>query len=313
MIRSSPRGTLGRSLLIRRRPLGLLAATLLAAACSAPESKQIQGWDASNEARVERVDHSVWQKILDGYVAPDASGVNLVDYEGLSSSAEASEKLAAYLEYLQNLDPRQFSRAEQMAYWINLYNALTVKVVLDAFPVDTIRDIHAGVVPYTGPWDDIHANVANQDLTLNHIEHGILRPIWGDERIHYAVNCAAYGCPHLQATAFTAANTEDLLDAGAREFVNSLQGVDVVDSDFIVISSIYDWYAEDFGDTEEAIIAHLIEYAEDDLAEFLGGFDGAVDYDYDWSLNGQAHTDDAEFARGARSLNAQAHSEDPMK
>ena len=313
MIRSSPRGTLGRSLLIRWRPLGLLAAMLLASACSAPESKQIQGWDASNEANVERVDHSVWQKILDGYVAPDASGVNLVDYEGLSSSAETSQKLAAYLKYLQNLDPRQFSRAEQMAYWINLYNALTVKVVLDAFPVDTIRDIHAGVVPYTGPWDDIHANVADQDLTLNHIEHGILRPIWRDERIHYAVNCAAYGCPHLQATAFTAANTEDLLDAGAREFVNSPQGVDVVDSDFIVISSIYDWYAEDFGDTEEAIIAHLIEYAEDDLAEFLGGFNGAVDYDYDWGLNGLAQTDDAELASGARPLNAQAQSEGPMK
>ena len=289
MIPSSARGALDRAPLIRCRLLGLLAATLLVAACSAPVPKQIQGWEVSDEASVEQVDHSAWQEILDGYVAPDASDVNLVDYQGLSSSAEASEKLAVYLEYLQNLDPRKLSRVEQMAYWINLYNALTVKVVLDAFPVDTIRDIHAGVVPYTGPWDDIHARVADQDLTLNHIEHGILRPIWRDERIHYAVNCAAYGCPHLQATAFTAANTEELLDAGAREFVNSPQGVDIVDSDFIVISSIYDWYAEDFGDTEESVIAHLLEYAEGDLAKFLGGFDGAIDYDYDWSLNGRVH------------------------
>ena len=134
-----------------------------------------------------------------------------------------------------------------MAYWINLYNALTVKVVLDAYPVDSIRDIHEGVSRLPAPWGDVHTNVAGQDLTLDQIEHGILRPIWRDERIHYAVNCAAYGCPHLLETAFTAANTESLLDAGARDYVNNPRGVDVVDDDFIVISSIYEWYAEDFG------------------------------------------------------------------
>ena len=122
--------------------------------------------------------------------------------------------------------------------------------------MDTIRDIHEGVVPYTGPWDDVHARVAGEDLTLNHMEHGILRPIWQDERIHYAVNCAAYGCPHLLATAFTADNTEALLDAGARDYVNNPRGVDIVDEDFIVISSIYDWYTEDFGDTEESVKEH---------------------------------------------------------
>ena len=235
--------------------MALLGATLIAAACGAPEPEEIAGWDASDETSVERIDHGAWQDILDGYVAADESGVNLVDYEALQASAGDAAKLAGYLEYLQGLDPRGYSRAEQMAYWINLYNALTVKVVLDAYPVETIRDIHEGVVPYTGPWDDVHANVAGEDLTLNHIEHGILRPIWQDERIHYAVNCAAYGCPHLLKTAFTAANTEELLDAGARDYVNNARGVDVVDEDFIVISSIYDWYAEDFGDTEPSTLS----------------------------------------------------------
>ena len=263
----------------------LLGAALVAAACGAPEPEEIEGWDASDESSTERIDHAAWQDLLDAHVAPDESGVNLVDYEALEADAEDAAKLAGYLDYLQGLDPRDYNRAEQMAYWINFYNALTVKVVLDAYPVDTIRDIHEGVVPYTGPWDDVHAHVAGEDLTLNHMEHGILRPIWQDERIHYAVNCAAYGCPHLLGTAFTAANTEQLLDAGARDYVNDPRGVDVVDEDFIVISSIYDWYAEDFGNTEETVMEHLIEYAEDDLAEFLRGFEGALEHDYDWSLN----------------------------
>ena len=276
-----------------RRPPGrgavaaLLGAVLFAAACGAPEPEGIEGWDASDESSVERIDHTAWQDILDAYVAPDSSGVNLVDYEALSADAEDAAKLAEYLDRLQELDPRDYNRAEQMAYWINFYNALTVKVVLDGYPVDTIRDIHEGVVPYTGPWDDVHATVAGEDLTLDHVEHGILRPIWRDERIHYAANCAAYGCPHLLDTAFTAENTESLLEAGARDYVNSPRGVDVVDEDLIVISSIYDWYAEDFGDTEESVVEHLVEYADEDLAAFLEGFEGAIEYDYDWSLNRQ--------------------------
>ncbi len=267
--------------------MGLLGAMLIAAACGAPEPEEIAGWDASDESSTERIDHSAWQDLLNAYVAPDEAGVNLVDYEELQADAGDAAKLVGYLDYLQGLDPRDYNRAEQMAYWINLYNALTVRVVLDAYPVDTIRDIHEGVVPYTGPWDDVHASVAGEDLTLNHMEHGILRPIWQDERIHYAVNCAAYGCPHLLDTAFTAANTEELLDEGARDYVNNPRGVDVVDEDFVVISSIYDWYTEDFGNTEETVMEHLVEHAEDDLGEFLQGFEGALEYDYDWSLNRQ--------------------------
>ena len=271
----------------RRAVTALIGAAVFAAACGAPEPEEIEGWDASDESSVERIEHAAWQDILDGYVAPDSSGVNLVDYEALAADAEDAAKLADYLDRLQELDPRDFNRAEQMAYWINFYNALTVQVVLDGYPVETIRDIHEGVVPYTGPWDDVHARVAGEDLTLNDMEHGILRPIWRDERIHYAVNCAAYGCPHLLNTAFTAENTEALLETGARDYVNNPRGVDVVDEDFIVISSIYDWYAEDFGNTEETVKEHLVEYAEADLAEFLKGFEGFIEYDYDWSLNRQ--------------------------
>ena len=263
----------------------LLGAALLAGACGAPAPEAIAGWDASDEDNVERIDHRAWQRILDEYVTADAEGVNFVDYEALRADEEDAARLAGYLARLQELDPRDYSRAEQMAYWINFYNALTVRTVLDAWPVDSILDVHEGVIPLAGPWDDVRARVAGRDLTLNQMEHGILRPVWRDARIHYAVNCAAYGCPHLPKTAFTADNTEELLEAGARAYVNHARGVDVVDEDFIVLSSIYDWYAEDFGGTEESLIEHLAEYADDELAAFLSGFEGTIGYDYDWSLN----------------------------
>ena len=267
----------------------LLGIAVLALACGPPQAERISIWDASDESNVERVDHGPWQDILDEYVDPDPSGVNVVDYAALAKNPADAAKLGGYLEHLQGIDPRRYTRPEQMAYWVNLYNAVTVKVVLDAYPVESIKQIHEGVVPLTGPWNDVHANVAGQDLTLDQIEHGILRPIWRDERIHYAVNCAAYGCPHLIETAFTAANTEALLEAGARAFVNSPRGVDVVDDDFVILSSIYDWYTNDFGGTEEAVIAHLIDHADPELAEFLEAFEGAIEYDYDWKLNRPVH------------------------
>ena len=126
----------------------------------------------------------------------------------------------------------------------------------------------------------------SDESNLEPIDHGpwhdILRPIWRDKRIHYAVNCAAYSCPQLIDTAFTAANTESLLEAGARAYVNSARGVDVVDDESIVLSSIYKWYPEDFGGTEESVIKHLTQYADGELAAFLEGFGGTIDYDYDW-------------------------------
>ena len=274
-----------RMWLQRNLGLSLLATVILATACAPPQPERISEWDASDESNLAPLDHSPWQDILDGYLGPDAEGVNVLDYAGLSASSDDTAKLAGYVKTLEGIDPREYCRAEQMAYWINFYNARTVKMVLDSYPVDTIREIHQGDVPMTGPWKDVCANVAGQDLTLDQIEHDILRPIWRDKRIHYAVNCAAYSCPQLMETAFTAANTESLLEAGARAYVNSARGVDVVDDEFVVLSSIYKWYPEDFGDTQESVIEHLTQYADGELAAFLEGFEGTIDYDYDWKLN----------------------------
>ena len=267
----------------------LLVAMLIAAAAHAQSAKLILAWDASDENSVARIDHGAWQDILNDYLRVHDSGVNRFDYGALKAHAGDFAKLASYLASLQSLDPRDYSRAEQKAYWINFYNALTVQVVADAYPVKSIKDIGESLLGslgiFGGPWDDVHAKVAGRDLTLNNIEHGILRPIWRDNRIHYAVNCASYGCPNLCPTAFTADNTEELLDAGARAYVNHPRGVEFMDDDFIVISSIYKWYSADFGGTEKSVIEHLVKYADKALATRLRKFAGSVDYEYDWSLN----------------------------
>ena len=267
----------------------LLVAMLIAAAAHAQSAKLIPAWDASNENSVARIDHTAWQDILNGYLRIHDSGVNRFDYGALKANAGDFAKLASYLASLQSLDPRDYSRAEQKAYWINFYNALTVQVVADAYPVKSIKDISESLLGslgiFGGPWDDVHAKVAGLDLTLDNIEHGILRPIWQDNRIHYAANCASYGCPNLCPTAFTADNTEELLDAGARDYVNHPRGVEFMDDDFIIISSIYKWYSADFGGTEKSVMEHLIKYADKALATRLRKFAGSVDYEYDWSLN----------------------------
>ncbi len=277
-----------------RLVLGLVVAALLVFTpgftLAAPSSTLLEVWDRSDETNAETIDHSAWQNLLTAYLSSHPSGVNRFDYAALKASAEDRAKLADYLAHLQAHDPRTYARAEQKAYWINFYNALTVQVVVNAYPVDSIRGIHESWIPLSGPWDDVHAQVAGQELTLNNIEHGILRPIWRDNRIHYAVNCASYGCPNQSPTVFTAANTEELLDAGARAYVNHPRGVDFVDDDFLVISSIYDWYVEDFGGNQTSVLAHLVQYAEAGLAARLEDFAGSVDYEYDWNLNQPSYT-----------------------
>ena len=268
----------------------LLVALLLAGVVHAQTAKRIPAWDASDEKNVAHIEHAAWQEILDGYLREHGSGVNRFDYGALKANSGDSAKLASYLASLQSLDPRDYSRAEQKAYWINFYNALTVQVVTDAYPVDSIKDISESLLGslgriFGGPWDDVHAKVAGLDLTLNNIEHGILRPIWRDNRIHYAVNCASYGCPNLSPTAFTADNSEELLDVGARAYVNHPRGVEFMDDDFMIISSIYKWYVADFGGVEKSVIEHLVKYADKTLATRLRKFTGSVDYEYDWSLN----------------------------
>ncbi len=252
------------------------------------KTKSVSFWDAANESNPKKIDHSAWQQLLDGYLRVHSSGINKFDYAALKKNAKDRTKLESYLDYLQKIDPRDYSRAEQKAYWINFYNALTVKVVADAFPVKSILEICEDRVSgsqCSGPWKEVRAKVAGRGLTLDNIENDILRPIWKDNLIHYGVSCASYGCPNLLQTAFTGENTQKLLNGAAREYVNHPRGVSFMEDDLIVISSIYDWYSEDFGKSKQNIIRHLVSYADEGLAKRLRKFKGTMDYEYDWSLN----------------------------
>ena len=175
------------------------------------------------------------------------------------------------------------NRVEQKAYWINLYNGFTVKLILDNYPVKSILKISNGLIK-SGPWNMKLLNVEGEDLALNDIEHRILRPIWKDNRIHYAVNCASLGCPNLQPEPYTSENTEALLDRAAREYVNHSRGVSF-EGNQLKLSSIYNWYQADFGGSKETLIRDLQKFALGDLAVKLQGFDGRIKYSYDWNLN----------------------------
>ena len=258
------------------------------AAAAAPKAELWDLWVPANEASRTRVDHSPWDRFLERYlVTGDPSGVYLFSYSRVSGENRAL--LEQYLEGLQAVRVEELNRSEQMAFWLNLYNALTVKVVLDHWPVASIRDIRlGGGAPFSrGPWDAPLAEIQGRPVTLNDIEHRILRPIWKDPRIHYAVNCASIGCPNLQPVAFTAENLPVLLERAAVMYVNDPRGASVEDGT-LWLSSIYDWFAGDFGDSTEALLRHVHRYADAPLRRSLEPFldgRGRVRHRYDWSIN----------------------------
>ena len=240
-------------------------------------------WDASDEANPASIDHQAWQDILDRYLITDhPSGIHRFDYAALKANASDRERLDAYIKRLATLDPRTFAKAEQLAYWINLYNALTVFVILPRFPVDSIKDIRSGLL-HAGPWKLPLVTVQAQPLTLDQIEHGILRPIWRDRRIHYAVNCASLGCPNLAPEAYRADNAERLLEQASAAYINHPRGARVADGR-LMVSSIYDWFKADFGGNDAGVLAHLRRYARPELAAELAKHD-RFRHDYDWRLN----------------------------
>lgn len=240
---------------------------------AAPEAKLWPFWNASNEQSSASISHTLWQNILDDYLIESGSQT-LFQYAKVTDADK--KNLQNYLSTLNSLDPRRFNRAEQYAYWVNMYNALTVNLILENYPLKSITKL-GGLFSF-GPWGDNIVVINSKKLTLNDIEHRILRPIWQDPRTHYAVNCASLGCPNLQSKVFTAENTQQLLDKAAADFINSMKGAKM-HKEGIQLSSIYDWFNSDFGDNQ-ALFQHLAKYRSD-----LNNYSGEISFDYDWRLN----------------------------
>ena len=252
-------------------------------AAFAPKAELWQRWTAHDPAATGQIEHGRWDNLLRIYLSTGEDGVNRFAYGRVT--AEDRQSLDRYIDALTATAISRFNRRDQLAYWINLYNALTVVVVLDHYPVNSIQDIDISPGLFaSGPWDKKLIEVEGEMLSLNDIEHRILRPIWRDPRIHYAVNCAAIGCPNLRMTAFTSENADDLLTEGAREYVNHPRGARLENARLIV-SSIYVWFKGDFGKSNLDVIEHLKRYADPELATALDGIDLIDDDSYDWALN----------------------------
>lgn len=252
--------------------------------CAAPRPDLWPRWQAHNQTSSLQVDHSAWGRFLGKYLVVDhPSGINQLRYAAVSATDRHG--LQEYLDALQGMPVSRLNRPQQKAYWVNLYNALTVKIILDHYPVKSIRDIDISPGWFSnGPWDARLLTIEGEQLSLNDIEHRILRPIWQDNRVHYAVNCASLGCPNLQAKPFTPENLGELLDLAARDYINHPRGMKI-EGDKAILSSIYDWFQVDFGGSEEGVRQHLQKYAGPERAEYLKAGKVHFSYAYDWILN----------------------------
>lgn len=237
-------------------------------------------WNDSNESNNQQINHNLWADILSLYLLNDGQ-MNTRGFAYGQVTPNNKIKLERYLQQLKNIDPRQYSKNEQLAYWVNLYNALTVNLILEHYPVDSIKKIGDG---FTGPWNIELTHINGLPVTLNQIEHGILRALWQEKRIHYVINCASVGCPDLPNEPFSASNINQQLNNAAIRFINQPKAVKLTE-DTLILSSIYDWFSDDFGKNTQELLEHVKYYAKPALKAELDKFTGDVEYTYNWKLN----------------------------
>lgn len=239
-------------------------------------------WEIHDPNSRLMVDHSAWDYFLSRYLRRDMRGVNRIAYRNVTR--DDYHGLLGYLQYLQSLDVRTLNRSEQLAYWLNLYNARTVALVVCHQPWLSIRQIKTKFLDLVGPFDDKAVTVLGKTMTLTEVENDVVRAVFKEPRIHYALNCASVGCPNLQPTAWTAANLNQRLDGAAYEFINSGRAFKVTPFG-IKLSSIYKWYADDFGKEDAAVLQHMRRYANPQTRQTLCRYNMVMHYFYDWSLN----------------------------
>lgn len=229
------------------------------------------------------VSHAMFTSLLREFVKPRPDGVNRVDFGGLKASGEP--RLKAYLAMLESASPSTMSPQARKAFWINIYNAKTLDIVLSRYPVASIRDISLpgpDGQPADGPWKAKVLKVEGTSLSLDDIEKQFLVPEFKDVRIHYALNCLSVGCPNLLPEAFVETRLDRQLDEAARAFVNHPRGL-TIKPGRVEGSSIYEWYVDEFGGFK-GVVAHLKKYAQPKLRRSLASLSKIDAYDYDWTL-----------------------------
>lgn len=258
------------------------AAILAATALTAPLTISVaqEAAAVTSTAQQTTTQHAAWSTLLSKYIVTDETGLNRFDYGALKASAADTAALDAYVASFADMDISSMSDDEQFAAWANLYNAVTIQHINGRYPVKSIRSGY-----FVGPWKSVLVVADGEEVSLDDIEHNILRKQWSEPRVHYAVNCASYGCPNLADKAFEAATLEEQLDEGARAFVNHPRGVSIRKNGTLKVSEIYKWFQDDFGGSKSSVVEHLLEYAEPELAAQIRANPKISKYDYDWSLN----------------------------
>ncbi len=213
--------------------------------------------------------HQLWNELLNAHVSESGN----VNYKAFIND---KEKFEQYLSIIKNSHPnKQWPKDEQMAYWINAYNAFTVKLILDNWPVKNIKNIGGA----KSPWDIEFIKIKDKTYTLNAIEHKILRKDFNDPRIHFAVNCASISCPKLLNEAYTAEKLDQQLTARAKDFINRTSK-NSIQQDKIIISKIFKWYKEDFTQNG-TLIDYINQYSNIQINK-----NAKIEYkEYNWSLN----------------------------
>ena len=210
------------------------------------------------------ISHQAFNNLLQKYVSNDGK----VNYKGLKSDKAALETYITTLA--KQIPDNTWSKNAALAYWINAYNAFTLKLIVDNYPVKSITNLSGGK-----PWDVKNIELAGKKYSLNNIENDIIRPTYKDARIHFAVNCAAVSCPPLSNTAFTEANINDLLNTRTKIFINS--SANIITASKIRISKIFDWYKADFED----VPAFINKYSTIKTITNTG-----IEFnEYNWNLN----------------------------
>lgn len=219
--------------------------------------------------------HDIFDGLLKKYV--DKKGN--VNYEGLKKDQKV---LDSYLTLLSSTPPSaSWSRAEQLAYWINAYNAFTISLVVRHYPVASIKEIRPGISFINSVWDIKFIKIGKETYDLNNLEHSILRKKFDEPRIHFAINCASYSCPALRNEAYTADKLEAQLTDAAKTFLAD-KNKNEFTTDRIAISKIFDWFTGDFK-KNGTLIDFLNQYAPIKI-----NAKAKIDYkDYIWSLNKQ--------------------------
>lgn len=209
--------------------------------------------------------HASWNVLLQQYVDVDGN----VDYHSWKKSQTDLDK---YIQLLEKTPPANYwDKNDSLAYFINAYNAVTVKLILDNYPLKSIRDIK-------DPWDSKSLNLPNNRLTLNDIEHKVLRKM-DDPRIHFAINCASASCPQLSNEAFRASKVQKQLEEATALFINDTSKNQISEKN-IGLSKIFLWFSKDFGSKKERI-AFIQKYSQKPFKD-----NAKIKYqEYDWSLN----------------------------